>query len=60
LKRNTEELDNDFNDNYRERNNYSYLQNQNQQFDYPEENDEYLNYEKLKKDYQLHFDDEEE
>ncbi len=42
-----------------DKNNFSYLQNQNQN-DYQEENDEFLNYEKLKKDYQLHFDDEEE
>jgi len=35
------------------------LENQNQN-DYQEENDEFLNYEKLKKDYRLHFDDEEE
>lgn len=42
-----------------DKNNFSYLQNQNQH-EYKEENDEFLNYEKLKKDYQLHFDDEEE
>jgi len=52
---NYDELENE----NRDKINYSYSQNLNQQ-ENQEENDEFLNYEKLKKDYRLHFDDEEE